>query len=60
LVIPLSSTFDPQTTQQLIAKTIHNIAALGLFVNVVSHTFNKLDMSDAIAAYREIQEMGVF
>ena len=60
LVIPLSSTFDLQTTQQMIEKTVHNIATLGLFVNVVSHTFNKLDMSDAIAAYREIQEMGVF
>jgi hypothetical protein len=41
-------------------KTVRNIATLGLFVNVVSHTFNKLNMSDAIAAYREIQEMGVF
>jgi hypothetical protein len=41
-------------------KTVRNIATLGLFVNVVSHTFNKLNMSDVIDAYREIQEMGVF
>jgi hypothetical protein len=60
LVIPLSSTFDPQTTQRLIEKTIRNIATLGLFVNVISHTFNKLDMPEAITTYKEIQEMGVF
>ncbi|MCX5964272.1 MAG: hypothetical protein NT070_14350 [Cyanobacteria bacterium] len=60
LVIPLSSTFDPQTTERLIEKTIRNIATLGLFVNVISHTFNKLDMPEAITTYKEIQEMGVF
>jgi hypothetical protein len=60
LVIPLSSALDLPTTRHLMEKTVRNISTLGLFVNVVSHTFNKLNMSDAIAAYREIQEMGVF
>jgi hypothetical protein len=60
LVIPLSSALDLATTSHLMEKTVRNIATLGLFVNVVSHTFNKLNISDAITAYREIQEMGVF
>jgi hypothetical protein len=60
LVIPLSSAFDPETTKLLIQKTVRNIATLGLFVSVVSHTLNKLDIQEAIAAYKEIQEMGVF
>ena len=60
LVIPLSSAFDQATTQRLIEKTIRNIATLGLFVSVVSHTLNKLDMETAIATYKEIQEIGVF
>ena len=60
LVIPLSSAFDQETTQLLIQKTIRNIATLGLFVSVVSHALNKLDIQEAIAAYKEIQEMGVF
>jgi hypothetical protein len=59
-VIPLSSALDLATTRFLMEKTVCNIATLGLFVNVVSHTFNKLNMSDAITAYKEIQEMGVF
>lgn len=60
LVIPLSSALDRETTQQLIEKTVRNIATLGLFVSVVSHALNKLDIQVAIAAYKEIQEMGVF
>jgi hypothetical protein len=60
LVIPLSSALDRDTTQQLIQKTVRNIATLGLFVSVVSHAVNKLDIQVAIAAYKEIQEMGVF
>jgi hypothetical protein len=60
LVIPLSSALDRDTTQQLIEKTVRNIATLGLFVSVVSHALNKLDIQEAIAAYKEIQEMGVF
>lgn len=60
LVIPLSSAFDRETITLLIQKTVRNIATLGLFVSVVSHTLNKLDIQEAIAAYREIQEMGLF
>ncbi len=60
LVIPLSSAFDQETTRLLIQKTVRNIATLGLFVSVVSHTLNKLDIQDAITTYKEIQEMGVF
>ena len=60
LVIPLSSAFDKETTKRLIERTIRNIATLGLFVTVVSHTLNKLDIQIAIATYKEIQEMGVF
>jgi len=60
LVIPLSSALDRDTTQQLIEKTVRNIATLGLFVSVVSHALNKLDIQEAIDAYKEIQEMGVF
>ena len=60
LVIPLSSALDRDTTQQLIEKTVRNIATLGLFVSVVSHALNKLDIQEAIATYKEIQEMGVF
>ncbi|MCC3417149.1 MAG: hypothetical protein JGK24_04450 [Microcoleus sp. PH2017_29_MFU_D_A] len=60
LVIPLSSALDRDTTQQLIEKTVRNIATLGLFVSVVSHAVNKLDIQVAITAYKEIQEMGVF
>jgi hypothetical protein len=60
LVIPLSSAFDPETTKLLIQKTVRNIATLGLFVSVVSHALNKLDIQEAIATYKEIQEMGVF
>jgi len=59
LVIPPSSAFDTETARQLIKKTIRNIATLGLFVCVISHTLNKLDIEPAIAAYREIQDMGV-
>jgi hypothetical protein len=59
-VIPLSSALDRDTTQQLIEKTVRNIATLGLFVSVVSHAVNKLDIQEAIDAYKEIQEMGVF
>ncbi len=59
LVIPLSSAFDQETTRLLIQKTVRNIATLGLFVSVVSHTVNKLDIQEAIAAYKEIQEIGV-
>jgi hypothetical protein len=60
LVIPLSSTFDQETTRELIKKTVRNIANFGLFVSVLSHTLNKLDVEEAIATYKEIQEMGVF
>jgi hypothetical protein len=60
LVIPLSSALDRETTQRLIEKTVRNIATLGLLVSVVSHALNKLDIQVAIAAYKEIQEMGVF
>jgi len=60
LVIPLSSAFDRKTTKRLIEKTVRNIATLGLIVSVVSHALNKLDIPEAIAAYKEIQEMGVF
>jgi hypothetical protein len=60
LVIPLSSAFDRETTRQLIERTIRNIATLGLFVSVVSHSLNKLDIQDAITTYKEIQEIGVF
>jgi hypothetical protein len=60
LVIPLSSAFDQETTKLLIQKTVRNIATLGLFVSVVSHALNKLDIQEAIATYKEIQEMGVF
>jgi hypothetical protein len=60
LVIPLSSALDRETTQRLIEKTVRNIATLGLIVSVVSHALNKLDIPEAIAAYKEIQEMGVF
>lgn len=59
LVIPLSSAFDKETTKLLIQKTVRNIATLGLFVSVVSHALNKLDIQEAIAAYKEIQEIGV-
>ena len=60
-MIPLSSALDRETTQQLIEKTVRNIATLGLFVSVVSHALNKLDIQVAIEAYKEIkQEMGVF
>jgi hypothetical protein len=60
LVIPLSSAFDRDTTKQLIEKTIRSIATLGLIVSVVSHSLNRLDTRVAIAAYKEIQDMGVF
>ena len=60
LVIPLNLAFDQETTKRLIERTIRNIATLGLFVSVVSHTLNKLDIQVAIATYKEIQEMGVF
>ena len=60
LVIPLSSALDRETTQRLIEKTVRNIATLGLIVSVVSHALNKLDIQVAIAAYKEIQEMGIF
>lgn len=60
LVIPLSSALDRATTRQLIEKTVRNIATLGLIVSVVSHALNKLDIEVAIAAYKEIQEMGLF
>jgi hypothetical protein len=60
LVIPLSSTFDRETTKELIEKTIRNVATLALIVSVVSHALNKLDIKVAIAAYKDIQEMGVF
>ncbi|MFM9265445.1 hypothetical protein [Tychonema sp. BBK16] len=59
LVIPLSSAFDPETIQPLIEKTVRNIATLGLFVSVVSHTLNNIDIQEAIATYKEIQEIGV-
>jgi hypothetical protein len=52
LVIPLSSALDRETTQRLIEKTVRNIATLGLFVSVVSHALNKLDIQVAIAAYK--------
>lgn len=60
LVIPLSSAFDIETAKQRIKESVRHIATLGLFVSVVSHALNKLDMQEAIAAYKEIQEMGVF
>ncbi len=60
LVIPLISALDRETTQRLIEKTVRNIATLGLIVSVVSHALNKLDIQVAIAAYKEIQQMGVF
>lgn len=59
-VIPLSSTFDLETIRLLVEKTIRNVATLGLFVSVVDHTFNKLDVSTAISTYKKIQEMGIF
>lgn len=58
-VIPLSSTFDLVTIRLLIEKTIRNIATLGLFVSVVDHTLNKLDIHTAILTYKEIQYMGI-
>jgi hypothetical protein len=58
-VIPLSSTFDLATIKLLIEKTIRNIATLGLFISVVDHTLNKLDIQTAILTYKEIQEMAV-
>lgn len=60
LVIPLSSTFDRETAKQRIKESVRHIATLGLFVSVVSHALNKLNIQEAIAVYREIQEMGVF
>jgi hypothetical protein len=60
LVVSLSSAFDRETTRRLIEKTVRNIANLGLIVSVVSHAVNKLDVDEAIAAYKEIQKMGVF
>jgi hypothetical protein len=59
-IIPLSSTFDLETIRLLIEKTIRNVATLGLFISVVDHTFNKLDVSMAISIYKKIQEMGIF
>jgi hypothetical protein len=59
-VIPLSSTFDLETMRLLIEKTIRNVATLGLFISIVDHTFNKLDVSIAISTYKKIQEMGIF
>ena len=60
LVIPLNSAFDLDTTKRLLEKTIRNIATLALIVSIVSYAVNKLDPQVAIAAYKEIQEMGVF
>jgi len=55
-VIPLSEDIE---IIQNIKKAIRNVSTLGLFVCVISHTLNKLDIETAIATYREIQEMGV-
>ncbi len=60
LVIPLSSAFSRETIKQPIEKTIRNIATLGLFVSVINHTVNKLDIQLAITAYKEVQEMELF
>jgi hypothetical protein len=60
LVIPLSSAFDPETAKQRIKKSVRHIATLGLFVSTVSHALNKLDTQEALAAYKTIQEIGVF
>jgi hypothetical protein len=58
-VIPLSSAFDLTIIKLLIEKTIRNIATIGLFISVVDHTLNKLDIQTAILTYKEIQEMEV-
>lgn len=58
-VIPLSSAFDLVTIKLLIKKTIRNIATIGLFISVIYHTLNKLDIQTAILTYKEIQEMEV-
>ena len=56
-VIPLSENID---ARQNMENAIRNVSNLGLFVCVISHTLNKLDIAEAIATYRAIQEMGVF
>ena len=58
-VIPLDSAYDLETVKLLIEKTIRNIATLGLFVSVINHTLNKLDIQTAILTYKEIQETEV-
>jgi hypothetical protein len=60
LVIPMSSAFSKETIKQPIEKTIRNIATLGLFVSLINHTLNKLDIQSAITAYKEVQEMELF
>jgi hypothetical protein len=58
-IIPPDSTYDLETVKQLIEKTIRNIATLGLFISVIYHTLNKLDIQTAILTYKEIQEMEI-
>jgi hypothetical protein len=60
LVIPLSSSFDRETTKNLIWRSIYNISTLGLIISVVSHALNKLDIQTAIQTYKEIQELEIF
>ncbi|MCY7369171.1 MAG: hypothetical protein LH474_13585 [Chamaesiphon sp.] len=60
LIIPLSSAFSKETIKQPIEKTVRNIATLGLFVSLINHTLNKLDIQSAITAYKEVQEMELF
>lgn len=60
LVIPMSSAFSKETIKQPIEKTVRNIATLGLFVSLINHTLNKLDIQSAITAYKEVQEMELF
>jgi hypothetical protein len=55
-VIPLSEDIE---IRQNMRNAIRNVSTLGLFVCVISHTLNKLDIETAIAAYREIQDMRV-
>lgn len=59
LVIPLSSTFDLDTTRELIKDSIFNVSTLGLIVTVVSHATNRLDLSSAVSTYKEIQELEI-
>jgi hypothetical protein len=59
LVVPISSSFDKETTKELIKNVIFHISTLGLITSLMSHSINQLPPQQAFDAYKSIQEMEI-